>query len=194
MANGKRTVFLDRDGTVSIDRGYTCRPEDMRIYPGAGRAVARLKEAGFQVAIVTNQSAIGRGMASAEAVERTNDECLRQLLEEAPAAKVDWVAYCPHSPEDNCECRKPKTGMVNNLPWAPATSESWLVGDKFSDLRFGLNLGIPPQQCLLVLTGDGKAELDQCRGMIGPALRIAADLTEAAAIIGSSGRTDETED
>lgn len=186
MVGTKKTVFLDRDGTVSIDRGYTCRPEDMRIFPGAGTAIAGLKRAGFQVAIVTNQSAIGRGMASQRDVESTNEECLRQLLHEDSEAAVDLVVYCPHTPDENCECRKPKTGLVQALTWQLDTEESWLVGDKCSDLRFGLNLGLPRAQCLLVLTGEGEHEQAEAHSLIG--IGIVSDLGAAAALIAGRQR------
>ncbi len=174
-------VFLDRDGTISDDKGYTCRPADMRIFPGAGRAVGALKRSGFLVVVVTNQSAVGRGMATEAEIVATNEECLRQLLLEDDSAHVDRLCFCPHLPDDGCSCRKPLPGMVlnNSFPWIYSRSRSWVVGDKPSDLEFGLALGIPAAQCILVLTGEGARE----RAGVGDRFPTTANLTDAAAMI-----------
>lgn len=176
----RKTVLLDRDGTVSQDRGYTCRPEDMKIFPGAGAAVSKLHGAGFAIAVVTNQSAIGRGLASEDDVRRTNAECLAQLLAEDADAKVDRVVFCPHTPEAGCECRKPKTGLVRELGWSLSPEQSWMIGDKCLDLEFGRNAGLAAERCLLVLTGEGSAEEHKARKLLGTELRVFADLGAAA--------------
>ena len=136
--NSKKIVFLDRDGTISADSGYTAKPCDMHILPKSGKGIALLKQAGFTVVVVTNKSAIGRGFASVEDVMATNRECQLQLEAEDNNAFVDQVLFCPHKPEDNCHCRKPKTGMIDflNPPYNFDVKSCWMVGDKISDLDF----------------------------------------------------------
>ncbi len=177
---GEKVVFLDRDGTLNIDRGYTTDPRDLAIYPGAGAALGKLKAAGYRTVIVTNQSAIGRGMATRADVEATNAECLSQLKAEDSRAVIDVVRYCPHAPEESCSCRKPKTGMVDELPFEFDAGQSWIVGDKCLDLELGVNLGLPPGQCILVLTGEGGRELELAHDRLGSAVQVAADIGEAA--------------
>ncbi|MFN8389027.1 MAG: HAD-IIIA family hydrolase [Bdellovibrionota bacterium] len=178
-------VFLDRDGTLCHDQGYTVRPEDMSIVAGAGRAVGKFVRAGYRAVVVTNQSAIGRGMADRDAVERTNEECLRQLHTEDPDGKISLVLYCPHHPDENCDCRKPKVGMVRSasFPWAFDPEKCWMIGDKTLDLLFGRALGIPASRCVLVLTGDGQKERAKAVSAVGPELRIAEDVCAAADFI-----------
>lgn len=180
---GEPIVFLDRDGTISADRGYTVLPGDMRIFTGSGTAIARLKQAGYRAVIVTNQSAIGRGYATREAVEATNEECRRQLREEHRDAVIDWVALCPHRPDEACGCRKPLPGMIKNsaFPWAFDARRSWMVGDKIIDLEFGLALGLAPAHCVLVCTGEGEHERLSSARPAGSV--VVANLSDASAHI-----------
>lgn len=180
MTKSNQAVFLDRDGTLSIDKGYTTKPEELFIFPGAGLAVARLKRAGFHTVIVTNQSAIGRGMCERSAVEACNAECLRQLQAEDPDAKIDAVCLCPHAPEANCECRKPKPGMIAQLKMKIAFEHSWVVGDKCLDLEFGLNAGLPIEHCLLIQTGEGQEQSQLARERWGEKVKICENMESAA--------------
>lgn len=150
-------VFLDRDGTLNQDTGYVYDPETIELIPGAAEAVAALREAGFGVVVISNQSAIGRGMASSPQVDATNRALAELLLDQAPGAKLDAVLYCPHLPGDNCECRKPKTGLLKFVPESIIApfEQCWMVGDKTSDILFGQNAGIPAMQTILVRTGYG---------------------------------------
>jgi histidinol-phosphate phosphatase family protein len=181
----KKIVFFDRDGTLSIDEGYTVRPEDMRIYPGAGKAVARIRRAGYSTVVVSNQSAVGRGMARPQDVDATNDECRRQLLAEDSDAEIDVLLYCPHHPDTNCDCRKPKTGLVrdSSFPWKIDLFASWMVGDKCSDLLFGRALGLQPDHCVLLATGEGVSERKKAAMEFGAELCFVDDLAQAADII-----------
>jgi D,D-heptose 1,7-bisphosphate phosphatase len=153
-------VFLDRDGTINFDPGYICEPEKVEIINGVAEGIAMLKQAGFITVIVTNQSAIGRAIGTASDVEATNAEILRRLIIENPQAKVDGVFYCPHSPEDRCECRKPKTKLAEfvRAKWSFNARECWVIGDKLRDLEFGAGIGIPKHQRILVRTGTGIEE------------------------------------
>lgn len=145
----RKVVFLDRDGTLNVDHGYVFFPERLEIFPGIGVALAQLKAAGFDLVIVSNQSAIGRGMCSVADVEATNRELQRQLCLEDSNAKLDRILYCPHAPEDCCGCRKPGIGMLSGAipPVEFDKNQSWMIGDKDIDVEFGENLGLPKTHC-----------------------------------------------
>ena len=131
-----KTVFLDRDGTINVDHGYVHKIEDWEFTPDAPAAIALLKSQGFTVVVVTNQSGIGRGMYSIEDARNLNDDANNLL--KAYNAEVEHWLLCPHAPKDDCNCRKPKTGMVDGLFYL---EDSWMVGDKSSDIEFGKNIG-----------------------------------------------------
>jgi len=154
------TIFLDRDGTLNVDTAYLVDPAGMVLIEGASAAVASFKSLGLDVVIVTNQSAIARGMGTREQVEATNQKLVDLLNEEVKGAAVDAIFYCPHGPEDDCSCRKPKTGMLGNFVKTiePTLDQCWMVGDKISDLKFGLELGLKASHCVLVRTGEGATE------------------------------------
>ena len=158
-------VFLDRDGTINIDTGYVCRPEDLHLIPGVAAAIGDLRRNGFEVIVVTNQSAIGRGFATEDQVRQTNGRMEQLLLAADPDAQLNEILYCPHNPEDGCGCRKPLTGMFEQLTAVRRggldLAGSYMVGDKWSDLEFGIRLGIEPGNCFLVLTGHGEEEAPQ---------------------------------
>ena len=158
----RAAVFLDRDGTINVDTGYVCRPDDLHLIVGVAAAIGDLKRSGFDVIVVTNQSAIARGFATEDQVRQTNSR-MEQLLSAAdPDAQLNEILYCPHNPEDGCRCRKPLTGMFDQLPAERRggidLARSFMVGDKWSDLEFGIGLGIKPANCFLVLTGHGAEE------------------------------------
>jgi D-glycero-D-manno-heptose 1,7-bisphosphate phosphatase len=178
-------VFLDRDGTINIETHYVIRPEQLRLIPGAASAIARLRHAGFLVVVISNQSAVARGMASVAEVELVNKALREMLLEADPGAILDEMVYCPHGPTDNCNCRKPKTGLLETSTQAQGAvpGECWVVGDKFSDLDFGTNLGVPYGQRLMVLTGHGPEELEKARADGRQLPRCCEDLTQAVEII-----------
>ncbi len=179
----RKVVFLDRDGTINRDEGYTVRPVDLQIFAGAGAAVGALKRAGYTVVVVTNHSAVGRGMATLTAVEATNEECRRQLLAEDPAATIDAICVCPHSPSEKCRCRKPLTGMLESLSFGWNPEESWMVGDKLIDIQFGRNLGVTAERCILVRTGHGSLEEEAGKVREAGRFRAVDDLPAAVTLI-----------
>ena len=141
-------VFLDRDGVLNHERSYITRPEDFQLYDFARAAVINIKERGYLCIVVSNQSAIGRGMMAEETLRKIHRIMLRQL-------PLDDVLFCPHAPEtDGCECRKPKPGLL----WQAAEkhglelARSFMVGDRSTDLVAGIAAGVTP---VLVLTGYG---------------------------------------
>ena len=177
-----RVVFLDRDGTINVDHGYVFKPENVELIPGAADALAFLSVAGFKLVVVTNQSAIGRGMCSFEDVVATNMELNRKLKQENAGALLDELYIAPDAPENATDMRKPGTGMLKLLPedWDVDYELSWMIGDKRSDLLFGKAAGIPDAQCILVETGNGKDEYGKLSAAEQSSFAIAPSLVEAA--------------
>lgn len=158
--NKRRAVFLDRDGTVNIEKEYLHRPEDLEFIPGAPEAIARLNRAGFIVIVVTNQSGVARGYFSIEDVNRLHQFMQQRLVDEG--AYIDAFYLCPHHPKEgldiyrvDCECRKGKPGMLMLAAdeWNIDMPCSFMVGDKESDLLAGIAAGCHP---CLVTTGYGE--------------------------------------
>ena len=142
--DGRPGVLLDRDGVLDEDTGYVGSPKDLRLIPGAGRAIARFHEAGIMVAVVTNQAGVARGFFEEEDVIRTN-EALADLLT-ADGDAPDAFYFCPHHVEGQvsayaieCACRKPKTGMVEDAirDLSLDRSRTVMVGDSEKDIECG---------------------------------------------------------
>jgi len=178
-----RAVFLDRDGTVNVEREYLHRPEDFAFIPGAPLAIRLLNDAGFTVIVVTNQSGIARGYYDESAVERLHRYMDDELAKHG--ARVDAYYFCPHHPRhDNggrggeCACRKPLPGMLVQAAadLAVDLAESYMVGDKLSDVEAGFRAGCRP---LLVRTGYGAGE----EPVLSPSVPVYDDLLAAARAI-----------
>ena len=148
-------VFLDRDGTINQDIGYIDSPERLFIIDGAASAIKRLNSKGFRVVVITNQSGVGRGYFTKEAADSVNKKLEEVLKREG--AHLDGIYYCPHHPDDNCECRKPRIGLLekakNDL--AIDFKKSYVIGDKGSDIEIAQGI---VGKGILVLTGSGKDE------------------------------------
>lgn len=175
-------VFVDRDGTLNLDTKYLLDPKLAELLPGVAEAVGHLKRAGFSVVVVSSQSAIGRGMGTHAQVESVNRKIEQLLIEACADAQIsDWL-YCPHAPTDGCECRKPKGGLVRELlAENPPTDirHCWVVGDKVSDVKFGVNLGLPIEHCLLIGQPPGGEEFRSVSGMADAATIILAERENA---------------
>lgn len=136
-----RAVFLDRDGTVIRDCGYLENPERIELLEDAGDALVRLNRAGFLLILVTNQSGIGRGYFDRAAVDAQHAR-LDQLLKRWSIA-FDAIQVCPHAPGDRCDCRKPSPKLLLDAAARLDVDlhESFMVGDKPSDVEAGRNAG-----------------------------------------------------
>lgn len=136
-----RAVFLDRDGTIARDVPYCSRPEDFELLPGAAEGIKLLNEHVFKVVVVTNQSGIARGYFTEESLAQIHDKMGRELAKHG--AHVDAIYYCPHHPDDSCECRKPKLGMLLQAAsdWDIALGQSYVIGDAGADIDMGRNAG-----------------------------------------------------
>ncbi|HPW15905.1 MAG TPA: D-glycero-beta-D-manno-heptose 1,7-bisphosphate 7-phosphatase, partial [Nitrospira sp.] len=149
------TVFLDRDGTLNVDTGYVKSPDDFTVLPGVGAALARLKQAGARLVVVTNQSGLGRGYFSSRDLEAIHSK-LRLVLAE-DGVTLDGLYFCPHHPDDHCNCRKPARGMIDraHAELKVDLSRSYVIGDSIRDIELAKQVGA---RSLLVMTGPSGAE------------------------------------
>lgn len=156
-----RAVFLDRDGVINVEKEYLHRVEDFQFLPGVPRALRLLKDAGFLLVVVTNQSGVARGYFSLEAVHRLHRHLQHEL--QRHGVSIDGFYVCPHHPvhgtgefRRECSCRKPMPGLIEKAAadFAIDPTRSFLVGDKLSDVEAGQAAGC---RCFLVRTGYGGA-------------------------------------
>jgi histidinol-phosphate phosphatase family protein len=150
-----RAVFLDRDGTMIYDKNYLSSPEQVKLYVYCAQSINKLRKAGFKIIVVTNQSGIARGIFSLDDLKKIHKKFISLLKNQG--AKIDGLYFCPHTDEDNCECRKPKLGMVlaaakeHNLD----LKKSYFIGDSVRDYIVGENMG---GKGILIRTGSGKKQ------------------------------------
>ena len=165
-------LFLDRDGTINVERGYLSNPDEVELLPGAAQAIRAANEFGLPVIVITNQAGVARGYHTEADVNSVNAR-LKELLK-AEGAKIDALYYCPHHPEVGnppyrkvCTCRKPKIGMLKMAEQSLGINlaTSFVVGDKCSDIATGKNAGCGT---VLVLTGYGRTEIEGCTGSKAP--------------------------
>ena len=151
--------ILDRDGVINQDSdAYIKSPEEFIPIPGSLEAIARLTQAGFTIVVATNQSGIARGMYDETILEKMHDK-LHGLLEPL-GGKIEKIYFCPHGPDDNCDCRKPKPGMIRQIlkDYAANPSEVIAIGDSLRDLQAAQQFGVPS---IAVKTGKGKKTVQQ---------------------------------
>ena len=140
----KKALFLDRDGTINVNKGYVYKPEDFIFIDGIIDAISRYNQEGYLVIVISNQAGIARGYYSEEDVIALHKYVDALLLKSH--ARVDKWYYCPHHPEfsQDCNCRKPKTGMLEQAiaEFDIDVKQSLLVGDKPWDMECGEKMGI----------------------------------------------------
>lgn len=185
---GSRAVFLDRDGTLNEEVGYLGDVKCFRILPRTAPAVRVLKQAGFLVFVVSNQSGVGRGLFPPEVLSQI-DARIEEVLA-AEGVKVDAIRYCVHRPDENCDCRKPRLGLFRQLAreFDVELDNSYMVGDSQGDIEAGRRAGC---RTVLVLTGAGRETLAAEDKGTRPD-HVAEDLGEAANwIVTVAGRPDK---
>lgn len=171
-----KLVILDRDGVINYDSpNFIKSPEEWIPIPGSLEAIALLNQSGFRVVLATNQSGIGRGlfdMATLNAIHDKMHRALGQL-----GGRIDAFFYCPHAADANCNCRKPKSGMIEEIGRRFTVDLKGIpsVGDSLRDLEAS---GAHKTQPILVLTGKG--EITLARGNLPENTWVCADLAEAA--------------
>jgi D-glycero-D-manno-heptose 1,7-bisphosphate phosphatase len=150
-----KLVILDRDGTINQDSDeFVKSPEEWIPLPGALEAIARLNHAGWQVVIASNQSGLGRGLFDVAALNAMHARMYKLLA--TAGGRVEAVFYCPHAPEEGCECRKPKPGLFVQIGERFGVDLTGVptAGDSVRDLQAGAAAGCEPH---LILTGKGVA-------------------------------------
>ena len=176
-------VFLDRDGTINREVDYLSDPDQVELLPGAAEGLRKLKQAGYLLCVVTNQSGVARGLFDEERLHAIHAR-LKELLA-AEGVHLDWIGYCPHHPTEgrvghraNCFCRKPRPGMMIEAAALLGINleRSWCIGDSRRDLKAGEQVGA---MGLLVRTGKGAAEARKAESS-GHYVDVVDDLLDAA--------------
>ncbi|MDF2690159.1 MAG: D,D-heptose 1,7-bisphosphate phosphatase [Gammaproteobacteria bacterium] len=155
----KKLVIIDRDGVINFDSDeYIKSVEEWQPIPGSLEAMARLHQAGYLLAVATNQSGIARGLfnvAELKAMHQKMQSLLQQL-----GGKIDALVYCPHGPDDHCDCRKPKPGLLLQISQQLGVNleNAYFVGDSFKDIQAARAVNAKP---ILVKTGKGERSLQE---------------------------------
>lgn len=178
MCRMNKLIILDRDGVINQDSDNYIRSVDEWIpIPGSIEAITKLSKAGFLIAVATNQSGIARGYFTLSALVDMHKKMT--TLVEYQGGKIHSIQFCPHGPSDNCRCRKPKAGLIQQIEQDLSLSakEAWLVGDSWRDLQAARNAGCKP---VLVKTGKGKRTLEKADALDGiPVFNNLAEFTDS---------------
>ena len=153
-----KLVIMDRDGTINTESAdFIKSPEEWTALPGALEAIARLNHAGWHVVVATNQSGLGRGLFDVASLNAMHAKMHKELA--ALGGRVDAIFYCPHTPDDNCHCRKPAPGLFEQIGerYGIDLKSVPVVGDALRDVSAGAAAGCQPN---LVLTGNGSVYRD----------------------------------
>ena len=137
-----KAVFFDRDGCLIVDKHYLQDPAELEYFPGTFSALKRLQDNEYKIFIVTNQSGIGRGFFTLEQMHTVHEQMLKDFKDQG--IDITEIAFCPHSPEEDCDCRKPHPKMINELCQKYQLDKSlcFMIGDKISDAECGKNAAV----------------------------------------------------
>jgi D-glycero-D-manno-heptose 1,7-bisphosphate phosphatase len=179
MAGAMKLIILDRDGVINYDSDQFIKsPEEWKPLPGSLEAIARLSQADYRVVVATNQSGVGRGLFDMPTLNAIHDKMLKAAAH--AGGRIDAIFFCPHTPEAGCSCRKPKSGMIEEIATRYNTDlkDVPAIGDSLRDLEAAARLGAQP---ILVRTGKGEHTL--AKGGLPEGTRVYADLAEAVAAL-----------
>lgn len=139
---GQKAVFLDRDGVINDNVRPVNSPEDLILFPNAGRAVKRLRDAGYRVFVVTNQGGVGLGYMTEDDLNSVHHKMMQELLRDGGV--IDDIRCCIHKPHAGCKCRKPEPGMIRELAdmYDIDLHRSFMVGDRDFDIQAGKRAGV----------------------------------------------------
>ncbi|MFQ5432480.1 MAG: D-glycero-alpha-D-manno-heptose-1,7-bisphosphate 7-phosphatase [Nitrospinota bacterium] len=160
-----KVAYLDRDGTINVEKNYLGRPEDVELIPGSAKAIQKLNEAGYRVFGISNQAGVARGYFKIEDVHAVNKKVIELVAE--GRGTLEEIFYCPHHPEGAlpeytkiCGCRKPAVGMIEQAveKYGLKPSETVVIGDRTLDIELGRRLGATT---ILVHTGYGMADKEK---------------------------------
>ena len=152
-------IILDRDGVINFDSDhYIKNPDEWIAIPGSLEAIAQLNRAGYRVLVATNQSGVARGYYSLETLDEIHEKMQRELAE--VGGHVEEIFFCPHHPDEKCQCRKPQPGLFQNMAkkYQINLADTFFVGDNLSDVQVAKVVGCKP---LLVMTGKGAQMLEK---------------------------------
>ena len=140
--------FLDRDDTLMVNCPYLCEPSRVALFPGATEGLRAFRNAGYRLIVVSNQSGLGRGYFTREQLSAVTNRLVELLA--AGGVSLDAIYYCPHTPDENCNCRKPRTGLIEAAcrDFAIDLAKSWMIGDKAADLELAQNSRLHAAQFL----------------------------------------------
>jgi D-glycero-D-manno-heptose 1,7-bisphosphate phosphatase len=152
-ADEERAVFLDRDGTLMEDVGYPRDPADVRLLDGAAEALAQLRQAGYRLVVISNQAGIGRGLITEDEARRVHERVVAEF--DRRGVRLEDAYYCPHAPDEGCDCRKPAPGMIlaAAADLGLDLAASFMIGDKATDVEAGRRAGART----ILLAPDGRA-------------------------------------
>ena len=170
-----KLAILDRDGVINFDSAQFIKsPAEWRPIAGSIEAIARLNQNGYRIAVATNQSGIGRGLFDMATLNAINDKMMEMIFRQG--GRIDALFFCPHTAEENCGCRKPRTGMLEEIALRFHTELKGVpcIGDGLRDLQAAEGVGAQP---ILVLTGKGKKT--QAEGGLPRKTLVFEDLAEA---------------
>lgn len=179
-----KLVILDRDGVINIDSAQFIKtPAEWKPLPGSLEAIARLNQNGYRVVVATNQSGVGRGLFDMDMLNQIHDKMHKALF--AIGGRIEAIFYCPHAADSDCDCRKPKPGMLERisrtlnieLDGVPA------IGDSLRDLQAAAAVG-----CLPILVLTGKGEKTQAEDNLPEGTQIFPDLAQAVDAILAKGK------
>ena len=149
-----KLIILDRDGVINYDSdAFIKTPDEWKPIPGSLEAIAHLTQMGYRVVVATNQAGIGRGLLDMAALNAINDKMWKAVNQ--AGGRIDAMFFCPHTTADNCDCRKPATGMFKEISQRFGLELNGVpaIGDSLRDLQAATSVGAIP---VLVLTGKGK--------------------------------------
>jgi D-glycero-D-manno-heptose 1,7-bisphosphate phosphatase len=181
-------VFLDRDGVIIENRADYVRDwSQVEFLPNSMDALCRLRRAHYKVILITNQSAVGRGLITLKNAEEINHRLARVIEENG--GRIDAIYMCPHSPEDQCGCRKPRSGLLFSAArdLSLDLGSSWMIGDAWTDLLAGQNANL--RGVILVKTGRGMDQLQQPKPENLGGFLVSDDLPGALDLINDSDET-----
>ncbi|HWN11511.1 MAG TPA: HAD family hydrolase [Pyrinomonadaceae bacterium] len=186
----RRAVFIDRDGTLSEEVGYINHPSRFRLFSYAAEAIKHLNDQGWLAVLTTNQAGVARGYFTEELISSVHESMINDL--ERGGARLDAIYYCAHHPSVgeppyrvDCDCRKPKPGLITRAAGDLDINlnESWMVGDRYSDIEMARNAGV---KSAFVLSGYGRGEWEhQSKTWIHKPDLVAENLLEAVELITS---------
>ena len=174
-----KLIILDRDGVINADsEQFIKSPDEWKPIPGSLEAIARLNQWGWRVVVASNQSGVGRGLFGMDTLNAINDKMVRSLAQ--VGGRLDAIFFCPHAADSTCECRKPKSGLFQQIAERFNADLTGVpcVGDSLRDLQAGVSMGCEPY---LVLTGKGMKTREDPE--LPPGTRIFPDLDAVAAAL-----------